>query len=912
MLAYSAAMGAVYTVGGVVSEALFLSHQPVSATPFLFIFPAFLAVLILLSYNRLVARVRHTLLAVAVPLILACAALLFRLLLALPVGKDGAVLAALYICWNSGCILILIQFWTIAGQVFDTREARRLFSFIAVGATLASVACGLMLAAFGHLISPENVLFVLAVVFVLCGICPLAIDRLHVATASSLGRHAGETVPARISLRRDLIDTWQVPLLRANALLNVVLAALVNVGAFQFFQALQHQFAGRSAAMVVYLGGFNFWTNIAALAVQLGVTGILMRRFGASTALIAYPLAAGIAASASLLAGGALWTMALIRSSALVLASTVSEVGLNALFLPFPAGQGERAKPLMEAIYALTFGLLGFVFLFTGRIPGWTYLYWSPLVLALVAVNVALATWTRRQYAATLAANVNQRRLDFSQVRIDIADDDAVRVLVHSLHDADELRVVHAMWLIADSPSVVWQEHVIALLAHPSVDVRMLALNFLGRARSSASTQNVSALLSAPEDSVRATALGAFCAIAGTSETARIAAFVEDPSPDVRAVAIAYLIRHGREQEQVALEDTLQSMLASEELAIRRAGVTALAELVAPTFESESTAIADRSNEAHRIATLVAMIGDRGCAAVADDGLVRLGSAALPYLEAALADPARDRVLREHIPGILRRIGGGHAAELLLRHLQEPDEMIRAMILDALALLSKAHDVTASSAEALQAAMRAELRHGYALRVIQKDLQAVAEGSLLHDALEERAQQTLDRFFSLLEARYPTASITRARQALRATDDGMRQMAVELFDTILDTQLRDTLIPLLDAPEERVLEIARRRFDLTPRSAEDRLLELASSADSWLRACAIYQIGVRDLHSCTPVVVEALDSSDPVVSEVALMVCRMMVEPGTLKVIASVQAESSGFASVRAYARSIMRDVELA
>ncbi len=910
MLAYSAAIGAAYTVGGVMAESLFLSRQPASATPTLFIFPAISTIAILLFYNRIVARVGQSRLAIAVPVILAGVALLFRLLLAVPIGKEYVALAALYIFWDSGCVLVLIQFWTIAGQVFDTREARRLFGLIAAGATLASVVCGLLLASLGRLIGAENLLYIVALAFISCGACTLALGRLPPIATSRLDRQVDAHAPGGPGLRRDLIDIWQTPLLRANALINVMLAVLINIGALQFFQALQHEFAGRSPAMVVYLGGFSFWTNIAALAIQLGFTGILMRRFGASTTLLAFPIATGIAASISLLAGGVLWTMALIRASALVMARTVSEVAWNALFLPVPPDQAERVKPLMEAIYALTFGLLGIVFLFTGWAPGWKYLYWSPLLLATVVINIALVRWTRRQYAATLADNINKRRLDFSQVRVDVTDDDTVRVLVHALHDPDELRVVHAMWLIAGAPGLVWDEHVTGLLAHPSAEVRILALNYLSRMGSDAHVSSVEALLGATEASVRSVALATFCTLTGTSGTARIATFLDDASPDVRAVAIANLLRRGNERERRASEGALQAMLASDVPAVRRAGAGALAEIVAPVFKSGTVAFPDRSNGADRIAALVRLLGDGGCAPASADGLVRLGAASLPFLGAALADPGQDRRLREQIPGILKRIGGDLAAELLLRHAREPDESVRAAIAAALAQMSKDNAVVASGAAVLQTSMHAELRQGYGLRVLREDLRAAAEGSLLYDVLEDRFQQTLDRFFSLLEARFPDVSLARARQALKATDNRLRQMAIELFDTILDMPARDLLIPLLEAPVERVMEIARKEFGITPLPIEARLLELVSGADSWLGVCAMYQIGLLGMRNCKLAVVAALGSRDSVVCEVALMTCRAMVESKSMEALARTQAESSRFPSVQAYARSLLRDME--
>ena len=51
---------------------------------------------------------------------------------------------AFYVWVNCFGVIAPVQAWTFANQLFDTRQARRLFGLIAVGASLGSIGAGLL------------------------------------------------------------------------------------------------------------------------------------------------------------------------------------------------------------------------------------------------------------------------------------------------------------------------------------------------------------------------------------------------------------------------------------------------------------------------------------------------------------------------------------------------------------------------------------------------------------------------------------------------------------------------------------------------------------------------------------------------------------------------------------------------
>src|SRR4051795_1748632 len=64
--------------------------------------------------------------------------------------------------------LVVIQFWTLANDVFHAREAKRLFGLIGGGGTLANVVFGLLVGKYARVIGAQNLLWVRVGQLLLC------------------------------------------------------------------------------------------------------------------------------------------------------------------------------------------------------------------------------------------------------------------------------------------------------------------------------------------------------------------------------------------------------------------------------------------------------------------------------------------------------------------------------------------------------------------------------------------------------------------------------------------------------------------------------------------------------------------------------------------------------------------------
>lgn len=928
MLGYSAAaFGGVLTVGfNGVAQALFLSRLPASDVPFVLILPAGAIVLTVLLYNRVAARIWLPHLAAGSSGLLLLVGLVFRLLLATRYGRSFPLLAATFLYSETAASVTILQFWTLAGQIFNPRQARRLFGLITAGGTLASVAAGLSLATLVRFIGVDNLILVVVGSLGACGVCAVVLGK-HVPRSPAQPTPAQRPTasPDERSLFHDLAAIWRSPLLRAIAGLTVLASLLINIGFYQFSLALQITYAGHGEALAVFLGGFAIWTGLVALAMQLFVTSSVITRFGLFAAQLLFPLAMIFSGGLVLLAQGALWAMTLTRACDPAFRRTIHEASLNVLYLPVEPGLRQRAKAVLEALYALTFGLAGVVFLLVQlELRSWTYQLWSVPVLLLAGCWIVLLPWTRRQYVQAVAQSVNRRRLDFDALTLDVADETTMAVLAQVLHSADDRRIVHVLDLIAEAPGTEWAPQVAALLTHLSPQVRVMALRCLGRVGDPAYAEDLAGQLRAPEDEVRAAAVEALCSTLRADAAERVVSLLDGSGPRTVGAAIAGLLSYADAECALRAATHLKTILASDLPEMRREAARVLGMLKGKTLYPAVLSLLDDRESLHSepltgegaathgvlVAQLVRLLGDKVTRATTADALVHHGSDALPAIRAIFVDRRRDRAMRLQVPRILQRIGGPLAAQILVDQLPEQDELVRAAICGALAQLRMSGTIIPVSESALDLRIIAEISECYKLHVWHANFRESHEDALLSDALLERVDRAFDRIVSLLEVRYPGHGLAGTRRTLGRGDSGAGGMAAELLDSVLERRVRDLLIPLLEDPVAKVLAIAATHLRIPQYSVLECLQELVHSPDPWLRACAIFRIGTLHDPRLAPLVTPALKLDDALVREAALVACGQLLDPEQLNAVLIEQTTAEGFPAVRRYAQALLREME--
>lgn len=852
MLALSLlSVGGVVITGQLAGRSLFLSALPSSAIPLRFVLPPLAMVGAVALYARAATRFSHARL-VRLTLIGAVVGVVgARLLVATPAGGTIGALLGLFIFLDVAGAIVMIVFWTLAGDLFHPREAKRLFGLIAGGSTIANIVFGAVLSRFATAMRPQNLL--LLVLASLLGALWIVtrIARRYPSEHDS-GPAQGRSAGARGGLRSDLRELAASPLLRTIAAIVVVVALVGNIADYQLDLALKASYGSDGQGIVRFLALFRLVAGIVGAVLQLAVAGWLLTRFGVLPVLLLLPAAVGLGGLSILLSAGALWAVAIPRAADASLKYTLHDSAFHLLYLPLSARLRARAKVVVDGLVkAPLVALLGLAFLLAGRAGGTSPLTWTPLLLIFVALWIVLLFRASRQYVEALSHSLTMRRLDLGTATVDFSDETSARVLARTLAEPDPLRVLHALALVRAASESDWSDLVAPLLGHADPVVRAEAARYLGDRGSARHAERLRAAMGDPDDAVRGAAIAAYCATLRDAAVPEVVPLLADPSLGARGAAILGLIRSCGLGGFLHAGRPLHQLLHGSNPAERRRGGELLGELAVPGFYGPLVDLMDDTDDDVRRTAI------RAGARVGAPELVpklreQLRDPALrgPVVDALLACTARDPagaaglILDRALPSdaraaLCRALAKGKSAPLpvLARIFEEADDPVRPALYRTLLELragGRALPVDpARLASRLREESRACLDRWGALADLRRDGGA---HPLLEDALEVAAKRGADRLLSLLALRYEGLPVARVRTALASADARARANALELVDNVAP-EAKDFVIPCF-APSETARLEAVRRAGIANEPGASRLARLRDDADPWIRTCA--------------------------------------------------------------------------
>jgi len=202
-------------------------------------------------------------------------------------GQAGVWLARAFFVWTSVFNLFILSiFWSFLADVFNRKQARRLFGFIALGVTLGGIAGSFLTATLGTLFDP---LFLLPASILLLEIAARVASRLgEVRSHESVG--AGGKKEEKIG--GGILEGIRA-LLSTPYLLGIAAFMLFYTVTATFLYFIQAEIVSAAlvdrAARTVFFARIDLFVNIFTILIQLFATGRLMHRFGISAALIVLP-----------------------------------------------------------------------------------------------------------------------------------------------------------------------------------------------------------------------------------------------------------------------------------------------------------------------------------------------------------------------------------------------------------------------------------------------------------------------------------------------------------------------------------------------------------------------------------------------------------------------------------------------
>ena len=818
-------------------------------------------------------------------------------------AEDPRLPSLAFYLWTSVVgILLVSQFWSLAGLRFDPRQARRLFAFVGAGGILGSVAGG-QVARWSSLTGgPFGALVAAAALLVLLVVC-LGFFLRHVPGPVAAPAPESQTDRAPLPIFKILKSSPYLRRLSAGMLVAALVAQIVDLQFAWVVENATEGFGRRAAAF----GNLYTIMGLTAFVFQMAFTARIHRRLGVGFALRVLPIANGVGAVAFLAAAalapglvwGVVWGLKIAENG---LRYSLDQATRELLFLPIAEGRRAQAKTIVDVFVQRAAKGLAAVTLLTVTF-GWLTVPQTPwLALVAVLVWLLIVEKTRRQYVASFRQGLLERVPDRTWAdTLDLRDVDTLEILVAGLGSADPREVCHSLELLATHR----REHLVApwILSHDHDEVRLRALSLFERSRRRDAAPWIERLLSDPSPPVRAAATRALAAVAPDDLCNLMQERLLDRDPKVRSVAVVYLATQGDKVSAARAEDSLQGMIDETRPSVRREAAVALGELDGEQRQGAvirllyddcvdvvRAAIGAVEQRCRRGAAsplfapiLVSHLRNRRLKHEARSALVAYGETIIPTLHHFLFEPGEDIWVRRALPKTLAAIGGPRALEALVDALATRDGLQRRKVVEALAKLRERGHVP--DVDLIESQISTECSQYLELLL---DLWALEDRSarpgvgLLERLIRDRLERHVANIFSLLGLLHPPSEIRSARRGLSRGRRDHRAHALEFLDNLLSGDLRQKVFAVIDdLPRDERLRCARRLFGLASSDAEQALgrwIRRPPTDDAeapWLAAAALWWMHEERHDSLYTWIDSCLQRDvDPIVRETAELLRR--------------------------------------
>lgn len=774
-------------VGEVGVDTLVVSRFGAGTLPYLFIGLGLTSLLTALGYGAALGRISRTPLLVGV--LVGAAVLLVAGRLIMASGTDSVIPVVWLVTYASGAIGGTIA-WTVAGSVFDARQAKRLFP-VCTGAAIAGSFLGtlgsgpLARAAGTELLIVFEAILLVAVALVIV----------------SITRTGRVRVPPRRG-DRSMVDDLRVgfdevagsPLFRLVALAYVLFSILYFSVTYPFFQAASAAFPAE-ADLATAIGLLSAAVTATSFLISLTVANRVYARFGVAGAALALPLV--------YLAGFGLWlfqftfaTAALVRFTQQVTQRGLSNAAWSAFYNVIPTERRAQVLAFVDGVPGqVGMVLSGLLLLGAGRLFAADQVFWLGAVTAVIVTAVVIAIGRRYggSLIRTLRAGLGEQVLEGGPGLAALARDPQVgAALLSALH--------------ATEPAV-----------------RRMAVSMVGRMAVPGAAQGLADASLDEDAGVRVAALAGLSTLPGdTWVTSLVVDRLIDPDDRVRAAAVRAIGQLAGE----GTERVIGSLADDASLLVRAAVAVALDGRGAVLGAGIGQLLADPSPEVrHAAIEEVAAIGG-----------LRQGAAIAPQLLRALDDDSA-RVRRT-------------AAGLLSSRDAETDGVVELLasgpprVQDAALLALLGHGPAVRGrvllwAETQIAGATAWRASRLALQADRATLAPDSAIAFLASVLARREWQLAERALGALAVLGAAEAGGVIRRCIRSTDQETRAQALEALDSIGDRRLSRAVVAFLDADAGGRLQ-----------SRDTVLKVLGDNDDPWVAALA--RRAIDDTNEATP------------------------------------------------------------
>jgi AAA family ATP:ADP antiporter len=848
-----------------VSNSLFVDSQGAGKLPYVFMLVAIFSALIAFLYGRFSKKARLNRLIILTFLASIASLFLFWLLFRFQ-EQSNWLFYAFYTWVVIFSVIAGSQFWLLANDIYNAREAKRIFGFIGAGAIIGGISGG-------------------------------------------IGGAAADN-PLRL-----ILDSRHLTYLAGIICIGVLVA---NLADYQYRILAEQTFADGDA-LTAFFGLMQSLVNIFALAIQLLLTSRVMKILGVTASLFFLPIGL-LAGAMGILISPALWSAVLIKLSDGSLKHSMYRAGLELLYLPIPPETKKRAKTFIDVFLknfakgAAGLGLIGLTVWM-----GLTLQHISLVLIALIGLWCYLIIRVKKEYVDSFRQAIEKRTINLDEQPLNLEDASLLKGFIKVLEGENERKMLYILGLLENVRNKELIPHMERLITHPSPEIRALVLGMsLQYPEIDLSTQ---ARELVPEDDIDLQC-AAISYLFHSSQDAitTIKEFLGHDDERIQAAAIDCAAREWKEnkdfRKQIDLKEKMASLLNSAQGQIKDAEQRKLVKIqtaraIGHTQDKELSRLLLTLLQDDEPEVVKAAVDSVGLALDPDflpalfdhlntkhirknvrECLAAYGEDVIDILAELMSDERQDRRKRLAVPQVLALIGSHRSVDLLWQSIEQGDLSFRYQCIRALNKLRVGFPDLKFDPNLIKARIFDEIElYSHMLQSWMQQnilLRQERPGSeqdngnpyksrrLLALAMEERLEDSLERIFRLLGLRYPPKDMFNAYLGLMSDSSRHRASAIEFLDNVLESDLKTSLVHIVENARPQLLKNMKQPLDSQLPGEEASIELVLRGDDKWLSACAIFLIAMFGLRQFMDSVRPLIDAQHPLIRETARLCIRRL------------------------------------
>ena len=849
MLAHSAFMGFSTVFFETAASALFLGQFGASTLPSVYLAAAALSAATGYGYSRLQNR-------------LSFSGLMTGTLVSLLVVV-GALRGALFLTQAAGLfffamvfyrvlsILTDLEYWAVAGRLYDIRQAKRLFGFVGTGEVVARIIGSFSVPLALKFGGVPNLLALSAAALL---VCVVLLRRVLPLIPADEGPKQTTAEKAARSSIGSLVQDPYLRFVLIVAFCGILGKYLVD---FAFLQQVKSRFAD-AKEVASFFALFSGISQCASLFTRVFLSGRVLSAIGVHRGLLVLPGAHVVCTTLLLIAGGlalgpnpVFWLVVLNQGIYKTFKHPIDNPSLKTLYQPIPKDRRLSLSIAVDAILnpvgiALSSALMVLFKSVFHSDPvqfGWAllacFLFWL---------------WSARAAATEyVRALVTALRGRIEDIEFAFDDESAIASLSTTLKTGSEEDALVALQILGDHTPAALNPMLADLASHPSRKVRQAALERIEAHQPAGIAAVLRARLeSEPEDQLRAQALRALSAVEGPASKDELTRHAASPVLALREAALLGLLRMGAPEGAEGIRQLARSTDASERSAaarlLRLAGSHADADVVRALIEDEDVVVsrlalfaAGQLKDPDLLPLLIERVAKRGVLGAARAALALSGEMAVPQLIAAFNQTDQGD-LRRGLVSALSRIRSEQAARFLISKLDVEDIAVRQEVVRSLAH-SRFVAVTDEDRQRIEAMARKEAQRAIETLWQVRDLDEAEGTDVLRRALIGSHRNTRERLLMLLGFTRDPRAFLAVRAHIDGTHKDRKAYAQEILDVVFSREEKTLFMPAIEASIEDVSPEMAAHLGLVRTNAAERvkalLVDPTTRFEIWIRAAAL-------------------------------------------------------------------------